>query len=68
MIINPLRMKSNFFSTLVSTEWLANNMHMVKIVDGSWHMPATQRKGGIEFLKKRIQVFSLFMMLGLPFL
>jgi 3-mercaptopyruvate sulfurtransferase SseA len=64
MIKNPLRiwMKSGSFSTLVSTEWLADNMNKVKIVDGSWHMPATQRKGEMEFLEKRIKVFFLIIM------
>jgi hypothetical protein len=61
MMKNPLRlgMKSGSFSTLVSTEWLADNMNKVKILDGSWHMPATQRKGEIEFVEKRIKVFLL---------
>lgn len=50
-------MRLSSFSTLVSTEWLAENLHMVKVLDGSWHMPATMRKGRVEFLEKRIKVF-----------
>ena len=31
--------------TLISTEWLEKNLSNVKIIDGSWHMPATKRSG-----------------------
>ena len=48
--------QSSSLSTLVSTEWLSDNARRVKIIDGSWHMPSTQRRGGIEFLEKRIKV------------
>ena len=35
--------------SLISTEWLEKNLLNVKIIDGSWHMPATKRNGGEEF-------------------
>lgn len=43
-------------SRLVSTEWLAEHLGApnLVIVDGSWHMPATGRKGREEFLKAHI--------------
>ena len=28
---------------LVSTNWLANNLDNVRILDASWHMPNTKR-------------------------
>ncbi|WP_018390557.1 3-mercaptopyruvate sulfurtransferase [Ancylobacter sp. FA202] len=41
---------------LVSTDWLAAHLGApnLVIVDGSWHMPATGRKGREEFLKAHI--------------
>ena len=32
---------------LVSTDWLAEHLgdHNLVVVDGSWHLPATQRNG-----------------------
>ena len=29
--------------TLVSTDWLENNLSKVKVLDASWHMPSTKR-------------------------
>ena len=40
--------------SLISTEWLEKNLSNVKIIDGSWHMPATKRNGGEEFNKDHI--------------
>ena len=40
--------------TLVSTEWLNNNLNKVKIFDASWHMPNLNRNGYKEFLEKHI--------------
>ena len=40
--------------SLISTEWLEKNISNVKIVDGSWHMPATNRSGKEEFNKEHI--------------
>lgn len=39
---------------LVSTEWLAANQGRVRVVDGSWHMPADNRDAATEFLAARI--------------
>jgi thiosulfate/3-mercaptopyruvate sulfurtransferase len=39
---------------LVSTEWLAANLDRVRVVDGSWHMPADNRDAATEFLAARI--------------
>ena len=40
----------------VSTQWLAEHLGNpeVRIVDGSWHMPATGRQGGAEFVEGHI--------------
>ena len=40
--------------TLVSTEWLNNNLSKVKIFDASWHMPNSNRNAHKEFLNKHI--------------
>ena len=40
--------------TLVSTEWLNNNLSKVKIFDASWHMPNSNRNANKEFLNKHI--------------
>ena len=40
--------------TLVSTEWLNNNLSKVKIFDASWHMPNPNRNAHREFLDKHI--------------
>ena len=40
--------------TLVSTEWLNNNLSKVKIFDASWHMPNSNRNAHKEFLSKHI--------------
>ena len=39
---------------LVSTEWLANNLDRVKVVDASWYMPADERDCQAEFLEAHI--------------
>lgn len=41
---------------LVSTDWLAEHLHddNVVVVDASWHMPATGRKGYEDYLKGHI--------------
>jgi thiosulfate/3-mercaptopyruvate sulfurtransferase len=36
-------------SNLVSTEWLAANLDKVRVVDGSWYMPAEKREPAKEF-------------------
>ena len=40
--------------TLVSTDWLDENLRKVKIIDCSWHMPLTQRDGYNEYLEEHI--------------
>ena len=40
--------------SLVSTDWLENNIEKVKIIDSSWHMPKTQRNGFKEYNEKHI--------------
>ena len=40
--------------SLVETAWLAKNLSDVKIIDCSWHMPQTKRKGLKEFKIKHI--------------
>ena len=40
--------------TLVSTEWLKNNLSKVKVFDASWHMPNSNRNTHKEFLNKHI--------------
>ena len=35
--------------SLVSTEWLEQNLKNVKILDASWHMPASNRNGFEEY-------------------
>tara|TARA_B100000029_G_C17536632_1_gene945145 strand:+ start:112 stop:951 length:840 start_codon:yes stop_codon:yes gene_type:complete len=40
--------------TLVSTEWLNNNLNKVKIFDASWHMPNLNRNAYKEFLNEHI--------------
>ena len=40
--------------SLVDTDWLANNIGKVKIIDCSWHMPQTKRDGFIEYKKEHI--------------
>ena len=40
--------------SLVTTEWLENNLDKVKIIDCSWHMPQTKRNGFEEFKERHI--------------
>ena len=40
--------------TLVSTEWLNNNLSKVKLFDASWHMPNSSRNAYREFLDSHI--------------
>ena len=40
--------------TLVSTEWLNNNLSKVKIFDASWHMPNSKRDAKKEYSQKHI--------------
>ena len=40
---------------LVSTEWLEKNLKNVIILDGTWHMPNTNRDAYGEFLNNHIE-------------
>ena len=40
--------------SLVTTEWLEDNLNEVKIIDCSWHMPQANRNGFEEYLKGHI--------------
>jgi thiosulfate/3-mercaptopyruvate sulfurtransferase len=40
--------------SLVSTDWLANHLGDVVVVDASWHMPASGRNGREEYLQSHI--------------
>ena len=36
--------------SLVSTEWLANNINNLKVLDCSWHMPSVNRDSYNEYI------------------
>jgi len=40
--------------SLVSTEWLNNNLGKVKIFDASWHIPGSKRDGKKEYFEQHI--------------
>ena len=40
--------------TLISTEWLKNNLSKVKIFDATWHLPNSNRDAKKEYLEKHI--------------
>ena len=40
---------------LVDSNWLEKNLHKVKIIDCSWHMPQTKRNGFEEYQKLHIE-------------
>ena len=40
--------------TLVSTDWLKNNLSNVKIFDASWHLPNAKRDAKKEYAEKHI--------------
>src|SRR4051812_39974706 len=39
---------------LASTDWLAQHLGAVTIVDSSWHMPSSRRNGRAEYLAAHI--------------
>jgi len=41
--------------SLVSTNWLNENLDKVKVLDASWHMPSSKRNGFEEYKKQHIQ-------------
>ena len=40
--------------SLVTSDWLENNLDKVKLIDCSWHMPNVKRNAYEEYLKKHI--------------
>ena len=40
--------------SLVETDWLEKNINNTKIIDCSWHMPQTKRKGFEEYKRHHI--------------
>jgi thiosulfate/3-mercaptopyruvate sulfurtransferase len=46
--------------TLVSTDWLKENLNKVKILDASWHMPNTGRDAYKEFQECHIEEAQFF--------
>jgi thiosulfate/3-mercaptopyruvate sulfurtransferase len=46
--------------SLVSTDWLEKNLTNVKILDASWHMPASKKNAEKEFLSGHIQGAQFF--------
>ncbi|KAG1312963.1 hypothetical protein G6F61_001653 [Rhizopus arrhizus] len=48
------------FASLISTEQLKSNLERVKVLDGSWHMPNTNRNPYQEFIEKRIITSRFF--------
>ena len=47
-------------NNLVSTEWLEKNLDNVRLLDATWHMPATNRDAYSEFLKQHIKNANFF--------
>ena len=41
--------------SIVSTDWLANNLEKVKIIDSSWHMPNSNRDPYQEYRNEHIK-------------
>jgi thiosulfate/3-mercaptopyruvate sulfurtransferase len=46
--------------SLVSTGWVEKNLSNIKILDASWHMPASKRNAEQEFLNSHIQGAQFF--------
>ena len=40
--------------SLVTSDWLENNLDKVKLIDCSWHMPNVKRNGYEEYMKEHI--------------
>ena len=47
---------NEFVPTLVETEWLASVLDdsSIRVVDATWHLPTTDRKGINDYLKGHI--------------
>ena len=46
--------------SLITTDWLEKNINKVRILDGSWHMPASNREAEKEFIKNHIENANFF--------
>ncbi|KAJ3175213.1 hypothetical protein HK101_010716 [Irineochytrium annulatum] len=60
-----LTKQGSIANPLVTTDWLQekafnNGSRKIVILDGTWHMPATKRKGSEEFLKEHIKGARFF--------
>ena len=42
--------------SLVTTDWVLDNLNSLKIIDASWHMPAQKRNPAEEYLNAHIPV------------
>ena len=40
--------------SLVTIDWLENNLNKVKIIDCSWHMPNVNRNANQEYIQEHI--------------
>ena len=40
--------------SLVTTDWVLDNLNSLKIIDASWHMPAQKRNPAEEYQKGHI--------------
>ena len=47
-------------SPLVTPQWLAEHLPRVKVLDGSWHMPAEKRDAKKDFERQRIPTAQFF--------
>ena len=39
--------------SLVTTDWVLENLNSLKIIDASWHMPAQKRNPAEEYLDRK---------------
>ena len=46
--------------SLVTTDWVLENLNNLKIIDASWHMPAQKRNPAEEYLNAHIPNFVIF--------
>ncbi|CAG8647150.1 4436_t:CDS:2 [Acaulospora morrowiae] len=51
---------NNSISPLVSTDWVAQNQDSIIAVDGSWHMPNSNRDPYKEYFEKRLKNARFF--------
>ena len=45
--------------SLVTTDWLFENINNVKIIDSSWHLPSQNRNGQKEYFNEHIRLVGL---------